>query len=135
MKFKDFEGSPEEINNFFQNNGLNVSEYLNISKDKKADSKWIYILIALFICFNIVISFIDFSSWLYYPLAILTLSTLAGLIAIIHHNYEKTTVSIITGISGLIIMVISYKILTPKEAIKEVKDKSEQYWNDHNKKE
>lgn len=134
MKFKDFEGSPEEINNFFQNNGLNVTEYLNITKDRKVDRRWIFLLTALFLIFNIIICLIETNNKFYIPLTIVTLGALGGLIAIIQHNYEKSIVSLIVGVVGLLIMVISYKILSPKETIEKVKDKSEKYLDNKSEK-
>lgn len=127
MKIKDFEGSPEEINNFFQNNGLDISNYLSINPDKKVDKIWIFILIGLFIIFNIIICMIEQSNKFYLPITILAIGSIGGLITIIQLNHEKWIVSTIIGVIGLIIMVVSFKILTPKDTIKEVKDKSVQY--------
>lgn len=127
MKFKDFEGSSEEISNFFQNNGLNISDYLNVNPEKKVERYWIFILVALFIILNIIVCFVEQNNKCYVPLTILSLASLGGLVGVVQHNYEKSTVSFIIGISGLLIMVISYKILSPKETIEKVKEKSEKY--------
>lgn len=127
MKIKDLEGSPEELNNFFQNNGLNLTDYLNINAEKKANHVWIYVLVPLFIISNIIICQLEQSHQLFIPTSIITLGFLGGLVAIIQLNYEKSIVSTIVGFAGLLIMVISFKILSPKETIKIVKDKSEKY--------
>lgn len=138
MKFKDFEGSYDEINNFFQNNGLNLSNYLNIKdepENKKADRRWIFLLIGLFIIFNISNCKLEQNSEYYIPVSILTLGSLGCLIAIVQLNYEKWIVSTIAGVCGLLMMVISFKILTPQETVKVVKDKSEQYLDQNTEKE
>jgi FtsH-binding integral membrane protein len=131
MKIKDLEGSPEELNNFFHNNGLNLTDYLNINSEKRADKLWIYILVPLFIICNITICQFEQSHKFFIPITIITLGVLGGLVAIIQLNYEKSIVSTIVAIAGLLIMVVSFKILSPKETIKIVKDKSEKYLETH----
>lgn len=133
MKIKEVEGSFEEINNFFQNNGLNVAEYLNINTETKANKIWIYILIGLFVALNILVSLIDQTNKCFIPIAILNIGTLGGLIAIIQFNIEKWIVSTIVGIVGLLIMIVSFKVLSPKETIEKVKDKSEKYLDEKTK--
>ncbi|ASS48752.1 MAG: hypothetical protein A3D31_06600 [Candidatus Fluviicola riflensis] len=128
MKFKDFEGSPEEIHNFFQNNGLDINQYLNINGNKPASKHWIYILIVVFIILNIIIAKISSKNDFYLPISILTLGSLGALVGIIQHNVGKVAVSVIIGVVGLIIMLVSFRILSPKEVITTVKDKSEKYF-------
>jgi asparagine N-glycosylation enzyme membrane subunit Stt3 len=49
MKFGPFEGTPEEINNFFQNNGLNISDYIALPEEP-IKAIWFAIPSTLILC-------------------------------------------------------------------------------------
>jgi hypothetical protein len=134
MKLNNFNGTVNEIielNNVLQNNGLNIRDFLNITPKKIISKMWLFVSIGAFVVFNITMVFADSSVNLYLPLTILTITAFGSVLFIIHHNHEKISLTSIVCFVGIIIMVVSFKIMTPKQTIQTVNEKANEYIDNH----
>lgn len=119
------EGSPEEIQNFFENNGLNLEDYIEKPDNNKLDLKWLIIPIGLFISCSVLISTKAIVNEIW--VVIITLLDLGFMVWTTASIQLKFKNAWVTGFSllGLVIMLLfSAGLITLVEATDALKNYS-----------
>jgi FtsH-binding integral membrane protein len=122
MKIGKLEGTPEEIKDFFQNSGLNVSDYLEKTEQPLKP-----------VCFIApVIIVIAALLWLtlFAPsrAALQTFLFLCGcgggiwLAATIQIRFKNTWASIFVAVGTVLVMMVAIGIATPADIVKQLKE-------------
>ncbi|HLO90141.1 MAG TPA: hypothetical protein VK172_03145 [Lentimicrobium sp.] len=127
MKIGQIEGTPEEIKGLFDNNGLNLAQYINANQaipNPKKHGIFLTIIIIAFVILNCCLWIFDCPDAVKKILIVLDFTTLAIAIFLIHQKYDKYVLSGFSILIGMTIMSICLGYLTPKEAIKKIEDKS-----------
>lgn len=121
MKIGKAEGTPEEITNLFQNNGLKLADYL---EKTEAQLHWKWFLIP---CILIAIALLLLVLGAKLPPKINILFFLVGasgvccLSASLQIRFKNFTATIITAIILFLILLIAAGLLAPKETIDALK--------------
>lgn len=122
MKFKEFEGTPEEIGKLCEEQNFNLTEYLRNSNVKT----WVFaIVIAAFLIVCCVLWTVDMSDIFQQIMFLFALLLLGATAVVVHLKYQLWMVTMITGIVGLVMLSVAMNILTPKEAIRALDNKLE----------
>jgi len=123
MRIGDIEGTSQEINDLFQNEGLDIGKYLKATPsitNKKYHNIGLFVSIAAFLIINICVWTIDISTTLE-KIAIVILLSLICLIAIlVHQRYDKLIISGLTVLFSIVIMSVCLDFITPKEALNKI---------------
>jgi hypothetical protein len=116
MKIGSVEGSPEEVHNLFQNNGLNLSEYLQPAP--RLSIIWLIIPSILFIIFLSLLTLSEISTrkWELF-IFLLGFSSSVWLGVSVHIRFENRWCACAIILAGLLIMLIAIGVLEPKELI------------------
>jgi hypothetical protein len=125
MKFGDFfEGTPQEFKDVCQNHGFDPSVFLNPSQ--RFNTKvWVLItLTAVFTILSILMWAIPMSDNLLKAFTIINLILAIICAIIIQLKFNNTWVTGISFFGGLLIISVCRGYITPKDAIKELKDKT-----------
>lgn len=122
MKVKDLEGSPQELHDFFQNNGMNISDYIAVPMKKL----WLIIpvVLGMISLAAIVIGQIvypEFSKKCLLGAVVVCLACLVWMAIVVQVMYSNTTGTIIAGIGGLLILLVAAGILPVAEILPTVK--------------
>lgn len=125
IKVKDLEGDAEEITNLLLRFGCDLNTYINTQPiTKKISNYWLYILIFVFVVLNCVL-YINILNSIASKITIILLFTiLAFIVYIIHFNHNKSTITGISFFGGLILILISLNIYTPKEITKKLEEEA-----------
>lgn len=121
IKLKDIEGDAGEITDLFKNLDFDLGTYLNEKPTKKDISKiWIWIGVPFFFILCCIVWISPLNPALY-KISILALFIIwALIIIIIQFNYEKWILTLITGIAGMCLILISLEVYTPEEVVKKL---------------
>ena len=125
IKIKDLEGDADEIKNLLKDFGCDLNTYINTQPiTKKIPDFWLYILIPLFLIVSCLI-WVDVlnSTWTKVITLFLFLN-LGFIVLIVHYNYNKTAISIITFLIGLCLSLICLNVYTPKEITKKIEEEA-----------
>jgi len=121
MKFGKMEGTPEEIRDFFQNNGLNIEDYLE-KPDTPISWKWSIIPV-----FLIVASIIGLTLVQHISKAIQTFLFVFGcggglwLAVIIQIRFKNTWAAGFIAIGIVLLMLIAIGTITPIELLENIR--------------
>ncbi len=125
IKVKDLEGDAEEITNLLIRFGCDLNTYINTQPvTKKIPNYWLYILIPVFVVLNCLLYINILNSIVSKITIILLFTILAFIVYIIHFNHNKNTVTGISFFGGLILILISLNIYTPKEITKKLEEEA-----------
>ena len=125
IKVKDLEGDAEEITNLLIRFGCDLNTYINTQPvTKKIPNYWLYILIPVFVVLNCLLYINILNSIVSKITIILLFTILAFIVYIIHFNHNKSTVTGISFFGGLILILISLNIYTPKEITKKLEEEA-----------
>ena len=119
MKFKGVEGSSEEINNFFRDNGLNLTDFFE--RPKPSLPNWHFITSALLFALAVAVLVLRlFSSeeWAF----LVFLGGLAGAIwltAALQIRFENVWASVFVLFGLFVILLMAHGQITPTEALRE----------------
>lgn len=116
IKWKDFEGTPEDITKFFELSKLDVKKYMPSDKNEKVLNIILIVLGCLILGFFILLQFLT-------GIALARLSMIFFFFLIvtlffIHRRWESTSLTIISAILALIIYIVGVGIATPDSALK-----------------
>jgi energy-coupling factor transporter transmembrane protein EcfT len=121
MKIKDIEGTPEEIGKLCSEHDFSLNDYLH---DKSNFKKWVVpTLSVVFFVICSILWTVQIPEVLQRILFLFSLLLLGWLIAILQLKYGNTYVSFFATLFGLIMLSVSLNILTPKDAIKTLREK------------
>ena len=121
MKFGHLEGTSEEINNFFEDNGLNAANYFQ-PIDKPIHFAWL-VVPALVVVVCVVLLWVTITAnpkhqWLCFLLGCLAVVWLGSTLQI---RYKQPVVTGFAAIGCLAVLVVAFGLLTPLEAIEQLK--------------
>lgn len=115
MKLGPAEGTPEEINNFFQNNGLNPSDYFE-RPEPVLQTRWLIIPAILFVASFVVLAI--FGNEYQESKVILFLFGFASsvwLAVCVHIRFKSAWGAGAIIFSGLLIMLVALGVLKPEQ--------------------
>lgn len=119
MKLGHLEGTPEEIRDFFADNGLDVNDYFQ-PPDKPIHSAWLFVSAIAVVVFVLWPNFTEKPPHQMLPFLLGCLS-LVWLTISLQIRYKQFLVSGIAAVGCGAVLVISYGFLTPVEAIEQLK--------------
>lgn len=125
IKLRDIEGDAGEITDLCKNLGFDLGSYLNEKPTKKDIPKiWIWIGVPFFFILCCIVWIFPLNAALY-KISILALFIIwALIIVIIQFNYEKWILTLITGIAGMCLILISLEVYTPQEVVKKLEEQA-----------
>jgi hypothetical protein len=118
MKLGDLEGTPEEIKDFCENTGLNLSDYFQ-PPDKPIHSAWVYVPAIIVVVSVLWPNFTEAAPSKAAPFLIGCLG-IVWLSISLQIRYKQPVVSSIAGFGCAAVLVVSYGFLTPLEAIQQL---------------
>ncbi len=125
MKIGNIEGSPEEIKGLFDNNGLNLAQFINANQtipNPKNHLIFTAISILSFVLINSCLWIFDFPVSVDKALTVIDITILAIVVILIHQRFDKILLSGFTILIGLTIMGVCLGYMTPKEALKKIEN-------------
>lgn len=122
MKIGNVEGSPEEITDFFQDNGLNMADYLE-KPDSPMKSAWFIAPVPVIIgsIFWLVL-FAPSSSSMKTFLFIIGCCAGLWLAASVQIRYKNTVAAIIIALGIILLMLVALGVITPLEMFQHAKE-------------
>ncbi|MCP9841359.1 hypothetical protein KBY93_12045 [Synechococcus sp. J7-Johnson] len=120
MKLGDLEGTPKEIEDFFENNGLNLNDYFQ-PPDKPIHSAWLYVPAIIVVASVLWPNFTEATPSQAAPFLIGCLG-IVWLSISLQIRYKQPVVSGIAGFGCVAVLVVSYRFLTPLEAIQQLQN-------------
>lgn len=121
MKIGRMEGSPEEINNFFQNNGLNISEYLE-KAEPPIKIIWLIAPVFFIILFLAGLTLFSLSAGVSIFVFLLGCGAAIWLAAALQIRFKNTWAAIFVFFGILLIMLVAIGVVKPVEMIQYFKD-------------
>lgn len=118
MKLGDLEGTPEEIKDFFENNGLALNDYFQ-PPDKPIHPAWLFIPTIIVVISVLWPNFADRTPPQTLPFLLGCLG-IVWLTISLQIRYKQITVSSIAVFGCMAVLVVSYRLLTPLEAIQQL---------------
>lgn len=121
MKVGGAEGTPQELTDFFQNNGLNPGDYFQRVESSTA-TRWVVIpavlvLASVFALWWLATEHAQYQ-WLAFLLGVLAVIWLTASLQL---RYKQVVVTGIAGFSALSVMVVAFGLLTPLEALEQLR--------------
>lgn len=125
MKIGPVEGTVEEVNNLFQNNGLNLSEYLE-KPEVPLDKIWLILPPALLvISFGVLTLFDTLSSNVKIFIFLLGFSASVWTGVCIHIRFKSGWGAGAVILAGLLIMLVALGVIAPGELLEHYKSVQE----------
>ncbi len=125
IKVKDLEGDAEEIKNLLKDFGCDLNTYINTQPiTKKIPDFWLYILVPIFFILSCLLWVDVFNSTCAKIATLFLFLNLGFIVLIVHYNYNKTPISVITFLIGLCLSLISLNVYTPKEITKKIEEET-----------
>ena len=118
MKLGDLEGTPEEIKDFFENNGLALNDYFQ-PPDKPIHPAWLLIPAIIVVISVLWPNFADRTPPQTLPFLLGSLG-IVWLTISLQIRYKQIAVSSIAAFGCIAVLVVSYRLLTPLEAIQQL---------------
>jgi len=117
MKIGPVEGTSEEVNDFFQNNGLNLSEYLQ-KPEPPLSNIWLIIPAILFVFSFGVLSITQIASanWKVFVF-LLGFASSVWLGVSVHIRFKSSWSAWAIILAGLLIMLVALGVIEPKELL------------------
>jgi SNF family Na+-dependent transporter len=122
MKIGDIEGTSQEINDLFQNEGLDIGKYLKATPsitNKKYHNIGLILAISGFLIINICIWTIDVSETIEKISIVVLLALICLITVLIHQRYDKIVISGLTALFA-VVMSVCLEFITPKEALNKI---------------
>lgn len=117
MKIGPVEGTSEEVKDFFENNGLNLSEYLQ-KPEPPLSNIWLIIPSVIFvICFGcLTLSNISTANWKIF-IFLLGFASSVWLGVSVHIRFKSNWGAGAIILAGLLIMLVALGVIEPKELL------------------
>ena len=121
MRVGNMDGTPEDICNLLENNGLKLDDYIQRPQKTWHDMSiyWIVVPVLLYIA-------VLFTAYLCKPYAMIFF--LAGAVVVVmitiilHLKFTNGWISIFTAIAGVLILLVSVGMVSPTEVPKIIKE-------------
>ena len=115
MKIGPVEGTPEEVNNFFQNNGLNPLDYFE-KPESSLQTRWLIIPAVLFVALFVLLALAgDDYSKIKVVLFLSGFASSVWLAVCVHIRFKTDWGSSAIILAGLLIMLVALGVLEPKQ--------------------
>ncbi|SDY44112.1 hypothetical protein [Nitrosomonas sp. Nm33] len=115
MKIGPVEGTPEEVNNFFQNNGLNPLDYFQ-KPEPALQKRWLIIPSVLFVVsFTVLVFVTDEHTKIRIMLFLFGFCSSLWLAVSIHIRFKSAWGSGSIILAGLLIMLVALGVLKPEQ--------------------
>jgi hypothetical protein len=125
MKFGPLEGTEEEVNNLFQNNGLNLSEYI-VKPDVPLKKIWLISpSTALVACFGVLTLSDSLSNSVKVFVFLLGFSASVWAAVSVHIRFKSAWGSGAVTLAGLLIMLVALGVISPVELLEYYKNSQE----------
>jgi len=128
MKVGNMEGSPQEIKDFIENNGLNIHDYLEKSEQPKLPENplgkiWFVIpsLLYLTSIIGLILNSTLDKNWQNLIFLIGCCNTI-WLSAIVQIRFNSLKTTILIAISGLLILLMAFEVITANELLQHAKE-------------
>lgn len=121
MKLHNVEGTPEEISDFFQNNGLNLLDYFQ-APEKPISMSWVIVPGALALVSMAILVFGKNLTEEIKTIAFITsaaCSIWTGVV--VQVRYKNTWAAGFVILGGILLTLVAQGIITPKQAYQEIK--------------
>jgi ABC-type dipeptide/oligopeptide/nickel transport system permease component len=119
MKFGPIEGTPQEVKDYMENNGLDPNKYFEVKNINKISVGWIFGSSLLFLAMIITLTFLNTSSF-FLPALLVTIFIAIFCTAIIHLHYENSWCSTMVGVGLFVLISLAAGFVTPKQAISQI---------------
>lgn len=121
---KDIKGDVNDISQLFKNTGVNLDDYLLDNNNKRVNiPAWlIWGDLMLLFCSCCIVYIEIFNGKILQVIQLLSFLLLVILVFCIHCKYNRIGTTVIAIIGGIILMLISFKVLSPQEAIQTARD-------------
>jgi hypothetical protein len=116
MKIGKMEGSPEEINNFFQNNGLNISEYLE-KPEPPLKPIWLIAPVCFIVVFLATLTLFTLNIGVMTFIFLLGCSAAIWLSAALQIRFKNTWAAVFVFVGILLIFLVAIGVVKPVEMI------------------
>jgi len=122
MKVGDVEGSPEEIHDFFKNNGMDLSSYISAPMKRR----WL----VLPVVFSVLVLIINSLGQVYYPdfrarclpiALVLQLVCMAWLVVSAQLKFDSTATTVVLALSCLLLVAVTAGMMSISDALTFVK--------------
>lgn len=125
LKIKDIEGNAGQIQDLCKNLGFDLNSYLNEKPTKKDIPRiWIWITAPLFFICCCLLWVVDLNPNLFKILILFSLGILGFVVFTIQYNYGNWIYSLISGITGLILLLVALEVYTPQEVLKKLEEQT-----------
>lgn len=122
MKLGRVEGTPEEVRDFFVNNGLQISDYLERPEEPLAKIWLVVPAISLVVGLLSLVLFAPTSRTPLLLLFLFSALSLVGLCLCIQLRFKNTVGTTVVAVGGLVAILVAAGILAPKETIDAIKE-------------
>ena len=113
MKFGSFDGTPEEITDFFEQHGFVLAEYL-VKPAESTKPRWVVIpAVIFFLSVPVLIYFNSRSNAIRTLFFCIDASVLVWLTVAIQVKFKNITATMIAAIGGLLILLVAAGVLPP----------------------
>ncbi|WP_395075856.1 hypothetical protein [Flavobacterium sp.] len=127
MRIGDIEGTPEEIKDLVDNQGLDIGKYLKATPsitNKKHHNIGLIISIALFLILNICVWTINISETLEKISIVILLALICYITVLIHQRHENYMISGLVILFSIAIMSVCLSFITPKDALQKIDEEN-----------
>jgi FtsH-binding integral membrane protein len=115
-------GNPQDLSAFFNATGVDVPSMLKTKKRFNVKS-WYLHLSVVFFCILLILTWIYASNpTISTPLFIITFIVSSYAVCVSYLLYREKTITLIAAITAIMLMFVSLKVLTPKEALQHTKE-------------
>lgn len=122
MKVGQMEGSPEEIRDFFQNNGLNIADYIE-KPEIPLKPVWLIVpAVILTLAFSSLSLFAPQSSAIKNLIFLFGCGSGIWLSVSVQIKFKNTWAAGFVAIGSILIMLVAIGIITPAEMLEHLKD-------------
>ena len=123
MRIGEIEGTPEEIKNLVDNQGLDIGKYLKATPNitnKKYHNIGLFISIAIFLLLNICVWTINVSNTCEKISIVVLLALICYITILIHQRHENFMISGLVILFSIVIMSVCLNFITPKDALQKI---------------
>lgn len=122
MKVGEVEGSPQEIHDFFNNNGMDLSDYISAPMKKR----WLMLPVVI----SVLVLACNALGQVYYPgfsskclpvALILQLACITWLVAAVQLKFDSVATTVVLSLSCLLLVAITAGVMSVSDALNFVK--------------
>ncbi len=125
MKMGKMEGTPEEIRDFFQNNDLNIEDYIERPESPLKPVWFILPAVVLVLAFSFLTMFAPQSSAVQNFMFLIGFGAGIWLSVSVQIRFKNIWAAVFVAVGSVLIMLVAIGVITPKEIIQHLKEMRE----------